>query len=272
MKWLGLLSAALLLACSSANTDPSPIDPPAAAKPAPVGGETNHGQPPAGPSSSTRATWCTDAANGAHAFCADFDGDDPLGEWDEAVRGTDQAHEDADDVTTPAHSGKGALHLRGVKIDRDPNADPSSWDWSGMFLTKKLPATTSNKATIAFDLFVATNDYMIGVIELSGRTSTDDIALNLRLDLTSDASYLGAALGDIPKLAPVETGKWVRVQIAIDGATATLSYDGASAGSTKFDGDFAASSETTLYLGVSRSAPSGAYDVRYDDVVVDLYP
>jgi hypothetical protein len=271
MRCLGLISAALLLACSSANTDTSTIDTPPTTKPAPSGGETNHGQPPGAPAPSSRATWCSDKANGSHSFCADFDGDDPLGDWDDAVRGTDRKHEDGDEVASPARSGKGALHLRGADIERNPDADPLV-DWSGMFLTKKLPVTTSTKATIAFDLFVATNDEIIGVVELSGRTSTQDIALNLRLDLTRDASFLGAALGDIPKLPPIENGKWVRVQIEIDGATATLSYDGAEAGSTKFDGDFATSVETTLYLGVSRSAPSGAYDVRYDDVVVDLYP
>lgn len=53
------------------------------------------------------------------------------------------------------------------------------------------------------------------------------------------------------------------------GGVTHLSFDGASAGTTKFEGALANASDTKLYLRVSRSAPSGAYDVRYDDVVFD---
>lgn len=225
------------------------------------------------PSSSSNPTWCDGI--GSHDFCADFDAEDPLAAWDDALRGTDRKQKDHDELAPSQRSAPNALRLTGNKITTEAASETAFYPWSGMFLTKKLPVTTSTKATVSFDLFAESVKWSTGVVEFRGRTSTNAIAFGVSLSVGEDASYLAAALGTIPKLPPIAKNRWVRVEIAIDdnggtGGIAALAFDGVNAGTATFEGSLASSAETTLYLGVSRSAPAEAYDVRYDNVVVDL--
>lgn len=261
--------ASLALGCGGAAEDSSTVSP--SPGPSVAQEQPSQKQRPA-PSQPSRATWCDSA--GTHDFCADFDGEDPLEEWDHATRGNDRNQKDVDAITSSERSAPNALRITGGQITEEGKSSSASYLWSGMFLVKKLPTTTSSKATLAFDVYVSSK--FANVVQLAGRTSTDDIAFNVTLDIGDDATWLASALGEIPKQPPIAKNRWVRVEISIDdnggtGGVAALAFDGENAGTTTFEGSLAASAETTLYLGVSRSAPSEAYEVRYDNVVVDLH-
>lgn len=259
-------SIASVAACGG-GTDASPA--PATSNEGGVDRPPPKRRPP--PDDAGRApTWCDRA--GAHAFCADFDDDDGLGAFDEIVGGNDPSHRDESGVVPSDRSAPNALHLRGDRIETPEGGPDPTGPFSGLFGVKALPKTTSTKARLSFDLRVAVDDDYVSVLELTGRTKTDAYAFHVSLDLTPDHSYLGAALGTLPPLSPIPMGRWVHVEIAMDAAahTATLSFDGAAAGSSPFDGTFADSVDSQIYVGVARTAPAGAYDIAYDDLVVDF--
>jgi len=264
MRFL-LLSSLVLIACggsTESTTTPAAVDTPRPAPPT---------QQRAAPTSS-RNTWCTQ--NGAHDFCADFDGEDALGDWDDALRGSVRKANDVDELAPSERSSPNALHVFGSSLESDPGGSSGLYEWAGMFLSKKLPTTTKTKAKLAFDLYVDAAHDPVGVVELSGRTATNDIAFHVWLHVSDTSTSLSAALGEIPPLPAIEFGRWVRVELAIDdnfgsGGVVHLAFDGVDAGTATFEGALANAAETKLYLGVSRSAPSEAYDVRYDNVVFD---
>jgi hypothetical protein len=261
-------SLALVAACGG-STDSAPavndVPPSAPAKAA----ETNDGRR-AAPSSPP--TWCTTA--GAHDLCADFDGENPFEPFDDVSRGNDRNQKDLDELMSSERSSPNALRVRGNDITTEAQSE-SNWVWSGTLLSKKLPTTTSTKATIAFDLYVAKAKEHTGVLWMSGYTGANDTAFRVSLDVAADGTWLSTSGGTLENLPPVPQNQWVRVEISLDdnggsGGIAALAFDGENAGTVPFEGSLAASAETTLYLGVSRSAPSPAYDLRYDNVIVDL--
>lgn len=264
---LAATAAIASVAACGGSTDSSPASPTSneagADRPPPK-------RPPSRADAGRAPTWCDRA--GTHAFCDDFDDDDGLGAFDEIVGGDDPAHRDESGIVPSDRSAPNALHLRGDALETpEAGANPTG-PFSGLFGVKGLPKTTSTKARVSFDLRVAVDEDYVSVLELTGRTKTDDYAFHVSLDLTPEHTYLGAATGTLPPLSPIPTGRWVHVEIAMDAAahTATLSFDGTAAGSSPFDGSFADSADTKIYVGVARTAPSGAYDVAYDDLVVDF--
>jgi hypothetical protein len=267
---LCFLPSLFLAAACAGNVEPSSTNTREPAAPPSKSPETNRGSPPA---QSTESTWCTTA--GQHDFCSDFDGENPFANWTDVLRGNDRKQKDVDELFASDRSSPNALRISGGDITTEGRSDSSFYVWSGTFLSKKLPATTSTTATLSFDLYVAKAKWHTGVVELRGRTAADGIAFGLDLSIGEEATWLSAAVGTIPKLPPIARDQWVRVEITIDdnggqGGVAQLAFDGVNAGSATFEGSLASSAETTLYLGVSRSAPSEAYDVRYDNVIVDL--
>jgi hypothetical protein len=266
------LPSFLLFAACGGESESSTTSATTPTTPAAKAPETNRGEN--APTSSTPATWCTTA--GPHDFCADFDGERAFEPFDDAYRGNDRNQKDIDELTSSDRSSPNALRIHGGDITVEAESDSSSWVWSGMFLAKKLPTTTSTTATIALDLYVEEAKGSTGVIWLSGITSENTYAFRIGLDVDVDGTTLSAGGSTLEKLPRVPQGRWVRVEIAIDdnggaGGSAALAFDGENAGTAPFEGSLADSVETTLYLGVLRSAPSEAYDVRYDNVIIDLH-
>ncbi len=269
---------ASLEACGGSASDASPVVATGGDGGGPDGASSSaHPTPqrPA-PDSTGPKTWCTE--QGAHDFCADFDApDDPLSGWDDATRGDDPAHKDENGVIASDRSAPNAFHEKGAALPSPEGGQDPTGPFSGMFVSKKLGQVTTTKAHLAFDVRIDQNDDSLGLFELEGRSADGSkIVFNVSLDLSRDAGFFFAATGvESPKIVAPPMGSWVHVEVALDdqgtgNGTATLSFDGKVAGTTQLTGELAKSAATTLYVGVSRTAPSGAYEISYDNVVLDM--
>ena len=222
-------------------------------------------------------TWCD--LQGAHDLCADFDSEfDLFHGFNEVVRGDDPAHRDEAAAVSSDRSAPYALHEKGDALPSPEGGQDPAGPFSGTFLVRSFGPTKSTKAHLAWDFRVDQNDDILGhVFELEGRTADDkNIVFAASLSLTTDKSFLAASNGTVPGLPPIASGRWVHVEVALDdlgtgAGTATMSFDGSVVGSVPFTGKLADAAGTKLYLGVSRTAPSGAYDIRYDNVVFDMH-
>ncbi len=254
-----------LAACGGAASPqptPSPQPPPSAA---PIARDAP-GDPP-------DTSWCT--TTGPHALCADFDlGARPNG-W-EFFDGDDKNNRDLYDYTTAGRSGY-AFHVAGPALDaKAGGTDPSdTYVFDGSVVDARAPKTTATKAHLAFDIRIDRADDPLQPVQLTARTATQTIAYDVWfvVDATSTnvlATFDGGSAG--PGFPPIARNRWVHVRIDVDDqkGTASLSFDGAAVGTVPFNGKLADSVETTLYVGVTRTPPSGAYDVSYDQVTLDF--
>lgn len=233
-------------------------------------------EPPEG--GSGPKTWCD--LHGPHDFCADFDTpDDLFNHWDDVTRGDDKAHVDVNEAIASDRSPPFALHETGLVLPTPEGGQDPSGPFSGTAPSKVLGPVQTTKATLALDLRVdrMDDDVFGSVLEFEGRTKGGaHIVFDVTLFVGSTSTDLSAHLGTAgPSIPPMGFGRWVHVVIALDDqgtgtGTATLSFDGKVVGTDVFTGKLADSAESTLFVGLLRTAPSGAYDISYDNVTVDM--
>lgn len=268
-----LLSLPMIaIACGGASTtDPLPGPAPSAT------GTTAKRPPPSPPPDDTGTTpvdtsWCANSG-GPHALCADFDqGVRPYG-WD-FFDGDDYQNRDPYDFTTPGRTGY-AFHVSGPAL-KGPSDPSGMGPFSGSVVDGRALPTTGSKGRLGFDIKVDKLDGEVQPVQLEARTADKkNIVYDVWFVTSSAATQILATFdgSDLPatEFPPVPQGKWVHVDLYLDDVkgTVSLSFDGAPIGSVPLKGKLAAGVETTLYVGVTRTAPSEAYDLSFDDVTLD---
>jgi hypothetical protein len=268
-----LAALPIFAACggSTASTDPP-------GGPAPVASATTKKPPGTPPPDDTGTTpvdtsWCGAASGGPHALCADFDqGVRPYG-WD-FFDGDDMNNRDPYDFTTPGTHGT-AFHVSGPAL-KGPGDPSGMGPFSGSVVDAKAQPTTGSKGRVGFDIKVDENDDELQPVQLEARTADKkNIVYDVWFVTSSTSTQILATFdgSDAPvaQFPPVPQGRWVHVDLYLDDVkgTVSLSFDGAPIGSVPLAGKLAAGVETTLYVGVTRTAPSGAYDMSFDDVTLD---
>ncbi len=207
------------------------------------------------------ARWC--AAQGAHGFCADFDGEKLTEGW--RVFGA---------------SFKSALSDRSP-----PRALGVNYLQGRLFLEKSLAASSFAGVTVAFDLrvvealgemepiqlaFASATKITGGALLAVGATGTS--VLTWTTDANGETSPLSTPVINLPR------GRWVRVALAIaianGDASATLAYDGTPVNAVPFivgPVDTPSITQAIVRLGQLNSIASpAAFVADVDNVVADV--
>ena len=273
---------AALTACGSADSaDSAPPAPRTEKAPPPQPREPAVEAPtPNEPAPSNTPTWCS--KQGAHSFCADFDGADPKANWATfgaasavGITASDRSAPNALSITRPAAGGdSGLVKLvsklapQNIRIAMDIRVD-----------SRGLTGNNFYQQPIVIQVADAAGERVVEGLALELRTDGSKVETGLQLFSLEEPEGLASPTSvEVAPATTLPTDRWVRVAIAIDLSSAStlrasLAYDGVGAGEISVKR--APAELARVYLNVGASIPYAAvgpapFVAAFDNVLFDV--